>query len=260
MAFIQCDFFSDVLKMSSSMNVIIPEKKENRIGIKSRADQDKYPALYLLHGLSDDHTAWMRRTSIERYADKYGLAVIMPNVHRSFYTDMESGNDYFTFVSRELPQIAEKLFPLKTGRKNTFVAGLSMGGYGAFKLALNNPESFGAAASLSGALNLAENAAMADQKEDLYQELKWIFGDLNKVEKTKNDLFYLLKKLKKENIKIPKLYQCCGSDDFLYQDNLKFKKFCRSNKIKLKYEEEAAAHQWDYWDQKILDVIRWLPF
>lgn len=166
MAFIECNFFSDVLGMSSTMNVIIPENRKNRIGIKTKAEQDEYPVLYLLHGLSDDHTAWMRRTSIERYANKYGLAVIMPNVHRSFYTDMVFGNNYFTFISQELPEIAEKLFPLSTKRKNTFVAGLSMGGYGAFKLALNQPERLAAAASLSGALNIAENAERADKKEE----------------------------------------------------------------------------------------------
>jgi S-formylglutathione hydrolase FrmB len=245
--------------MSSSMNVIIPEKKENRIGIKTKADQDKYPVLYLLHGLSDDHTAWMRRTSIERYANKYGLAVIMPNVHRSFYTDMNSGNDYFTFVSQELPEIAEKLFPLETGRKNTFVAGLSMGGYGAFKLALNQPERFAAAASLSGALNLAENVERANKSDELYQEMKWIFGNSKKVRNSRHDLFYLLKRLKGEKKKIPKLYQCCGTEDFLYKDNLKFRDFCRKNKIKLKYEEESAVHEWGYWDQKIQTVLRWLP-
>lgn len=259
MAFIQCNFFSDVLGMSSSMNVIIPEKKENRIGIKTKADQERYPVLYLLHGLSDDHTAWMRRTSIERYANKYGLAVIMPNVHRSFYTDMEYGNDYFTFVSQELPETAEKLFPLKTGRKNTFVAGLSMGGYGAFKLALNQPERFAAAASLSGALNLAENAERANKSDELYQELKWIFGNSKKVKNTEHDLFYLLKRLKGKKKKIPALYQCCGTEDFLYKDNIKFRDFCRKNKIKLKYEEESAVHEWGYWDQKIQSVLRWLP-
>ncbi|TDO73350.1 S-formylglutathione hydrolase FrmB [Halanaerobium saccharolyticum] len=259
MAFIQCDFFSDVLGMSSSMNVIIPENRENRIGVKTRADQDKYPVLYLLHGLSDDHTVWMRRTSIERYANKFGLAVIMPNVHRSFYTDMVYGSDYFTFMSKELPQIAEKLFPLHTERKNTFAAGLSMGGYGAFKLALNQPERFAAAASLSGALNLAENAERVDERDELYQEFKLIFGDLDKVKNTDNDLFYLLKKLKGEKKKIPKLYQCCGTEDFLYQDNLKFRAFCRKNKVKLKYEEESAVHEWSYWDKKIQAVLKWLP-
>jgi S-formylglutathione hydrolase FrmB len=259
MAFIQCDFFSDVLGMSSSMNVIIPENRENRIGIKTRANQNKFPVLYLLHGLSDDHTVWMRRTSIERYANKFGLAVIMPNVHRSFYTDMVYGNDYFTFISKELPQIAEKIFPLSTERKNTFIAGLSMGGYGAFKLALNQPERFAAAASLSGALNLAENAERADERDELYQEFKLIFGDLDKVKNTDNDLFYLLKKLKGEKKKIPKLYQCCGTEDFLYQDNLKFRVFCRKNKINLKYEEESAVHEWGYWDKKIKAVLKWLP-
>ncbi len=144
MALIQCDFFSETLQLSTSMNVILPQPARAR-----------YPVLYLLHGLSDDHTTWLRRTSIERYVDPLGLAVVMPAVHRSFYSDMAHGNRYWTFVSRELPALARGFFPISSSRADTFVAGLSMGGYGAFKLALSFPQRFAAAASLSGALDQA---------------------------------------------------------------------------------------------------------
>jgi S-formylglutathione hydrolase FrmB len=245
------------------MNVITPENRKNNNKVNIRAASHPYPVLYLLHGLSDDHTSWQRKTSIERYANKYGLAVVMPNVHRSFYTDMECGNDYFTFVSQELPEIVTKLFPISTERKNTFVAGLSMGGYGAFKLALNKPEYFAAAASLSGIVNIdiAAKPENFEEEKKLHQEFEWIFGDLKNIKNTNNDLFYLLQKLKKAKSKIPVLYQCCGKNDFLYQNNLDFRNFCTKNNIKLKYEEEEnTAHEWEYWDKKILDVIRWLSF
>lgn len=265
MAFIQCNFYSNVLGMSSSMNVITPENRENNKFIKNHKG-DKYPVIFLLHGLSDDHTVWQRKTSIERYVNKFGIAVVMPNVHRSFYTDMVAGNDYFKFISQELPKTARKLFPLSREREKTYTAGLSMGGYGAFKLALRKPEIFSAAASLSGVINIniltdPQNFAEFEEKERLKQEIKWIFGDLKDIKNGENDLFYLLKNLKKEKKKIPKLYQCCGKDDFLYQNNLEFKNFCQQNNIKLEYhEEENAAHEWEYWDKKILDIIRWLTF
>jgi S-formylglutathione hydrolase FrmB len=172
---------------------------------------------------------------------------------------MAKGQNYYTYLSQELPQKLGKILPLSKKREETFVAGLSMGGYGAFKLALNQPERFASAASLSGAINMAEHATSKNEAGELYEEFKWIFGDLEKVKNSKHDLFYLLKRLKGEQAEIPRLYQCCGTEDFLYQDNQKFRQFCRKNKIKLKYEEEKAAHEWWYWDKKIQTVIEWLP-
>ena len=154
MAFIQCDFGSYALGMACSMNVILPQKVNMQIGMKGVAGEGKHPTLFLLHGLSDDHTIWMRRTSIERYVAPLGLAVVMPNVHRSFYTDMAMGGKYWTFVSEELPRVARSLFHLSDKREDNFVAGLSMGGYGAMKMGLRKPEMFAAAASLSGVMDI----------------------------------------------------------------------------------------------------------
>lgn len=140
MALIQCDFHSDVLGMASSMNVILPQQSTTQIGMAGGTSKTQYPVLYLLHGLSDDHSIWGRRTSIERYVAGMNLAVVMPNVHRSFYADMKNGGRYWEFISEELLQIVKSFFPVSSRREDTFAAGLSMGGYGAFKLALRCPE------------------------------------------------------------------------------------------------------------------------
>lgn len=131
MALLRCNFFSDVLGMSMSMTVILPQKTRNQIGMAGAAPTDRHPCLYLLHGLSDDDTIWSRRTSIERYVAPLGLAVIMPNVHRGFYTDMAHGYRYWTYISEEIPALAQSFFHISDRREDTFVAGLSMGGYGA---------------------------------------------------------------------------------------------------------------------------------
>ena len=172
---------------------------------------DKYPVLYLLHGLSDDHTIWARRTSIERYVASLGLAVVMPAVHKSFYTDMAKGDRYWTFVSEELPQIVRSFFPISAAREDNFVAGLSMGGYGAFKLALRCPDKFIAGASLSGALNIADLA----KNRNPQRAWEYVFGDLDKIKGSDNDLLYLAEKVAKSNGPKPMLYQCCGTEDFL---------------------------------------------
>src|SRR5215210_7925966 len=128
MALLRCDFFSDVLELSTSMTVILPQSTTGQIGMAGRSGSGAPPVLYLLHGLSDDDTIWLRRTSIERYVAPLGLAVVMPQVHRSFYTDMASGWRYWTFLSEELPDLVGSWFQVSQRREDTFVAGLSMGG------------------------------------------------------------------------------------------------------------------------------------
>lgn len=255
MAFIQCDFFSEVLGLSVSMNVILPQDTSGQIGMEGKSLSKKHPTLYLLHGASDDHTIWMRRTSIERYVAPLGLAVIMPAVHRSYYTDMVHGYKFWTFISEELPAIARSFFPLSDAREDNFVAGLSMGGYGAFKLALRCPDKFAAAASLSGALDVSWLTREVDRKE----EFKNIFGDLEKLSGSENDLFYLAEKLAKSDEPKPMLYQCCGTEDFLYEDNIRFRDWARELGLNLTYEEEPGTHEWGYWDKKIQRVLEWLP-
>lgn len=127
MALIQCQFYSEVLGLSTSMNVILPQATRSQIGLEGKQGTGPHPTLYLLHGLSDDDSTWLRRTSIERYVASLGLAVVMPQVHRSFYTNMEQGAAYWSFISEELPALARSFFPLSDKREDNFVAGLSMG-------------------------------------------------------------------------------------------------------------------------------------
>ena len=134
MAFTEFHYYSETLEIDVSVNVILPETR-----IMAQQEGKPLPTLYLLHGLSDDHTHWVRQTRLEFYARKYRLAIIMPCVNRSFYTDMKRGAKYFTFVSEELPRVMEMYFPLSSRREDRFAAGLSMGGYGATKFGLRLP-------------------------------------------------------------------------------------------------------------------------
>ncbi len=253
MALIHCDFFSEVLGISTSMYVILPQATNTQIGMQGKTHTGKHPVLYLLHGLSDDHTIWLRRTSIERYVAHLGIAVVMPAVNRSFYTDMTCGYRYWTFISEELPMLARSFFHLSDAREDNFVAGLSMGGYGAFKLGLRCPDKFCAAASLSGCFELSNLDA------DLHGELQNIFGDSKKMKGSENDLFYLAEALAGSEGLKPKLYQCCGTEDSLNKENQKFFNFCRKLPLDLTYEEEPGEHEWGYWDLKIRRVLEWLP-
>jgi len=256
MAFINCGFFSEVLGINTSMNVILPQQTFSQIGIKNKSFGKKHPVLYLLHGLSDDHTIWMRRTAIERHVAGYDIAVIMPCVQRSFYTDMSKGYRYWTFISEELSAIARSFFPLSDRREDNFVAGLSMGGYGAFKLAMSCPDKFAAGASLSGAMDIVN-----PEHAEFFQpeEYNNIFGNIDNVSGSKNDLFFLADRLAAYKGDKPKLYQCCGTEDSLYEENIKFRDYCKNANLEITYEEEAGIHAWGYWDKKIQRVLEWLP-
>lgn len=261
MALFHVDFFSDVLGMSMQMDVILPQQTSGQIGMEGRAGDGKYKTVYLLHGMSDDQTIWQRRTSIERYVSSLGIAVVMPTTHLGFYTDTTYGMRYWTFISEELPHVCREFFPRMSDRKeDTLAAGLSMGGYGAWKLALGASDTFGVGASLSGALDIVEDykrhMALADDRKPLFEG---IFGSLAKLEGSDNEILFLAEKLakKKSREELPPLYAWCGTEDFLYEGNLKAWEHVRKLGYRLTNEASAGDHQWKYWDEKIRDVLRW---
>ncbi|RYZ04450.1 MAG: esterase family protein [Myxococcales bacterium] len=258
MALIDCKFFSETLGMCSSLRVILPEKTERRIGDSgvSRAGQPGFlghPTLWLLHGMSDDETIWTRSTSLERYVAPLGLAVVMPNVHRSFYTNMLHGYRYWDFVSEELLAKARSFFPLSLRREDNFVGGLSMGGHGALKLALRKPELFSAAASLSGVADVTEFR----QSRALDYEL--VFGGTGPERGSEHDLFHLATTLSASESPLPRLYQCCGTEDFLLAQNRSLRDCLATLRFDYHYVESPGAHDWAYWDKAIAQVVDWLP-
>lgn len=257
MALIDCKFFSETLGMCSSMRVILPETTERRIGDigVSRAQQPAFqghPTLFLLHGLSDDESIWTRSTSLERYAAAIGLAVVMPNVHRSFYSNMVHGYRYWDFVSRELLDKARGFFPLSKAREDNFVAGLSMGGHGAFKLALTLPDTFAAGASLSG---VADISAFRHERA---QDYELIFGSTGADRGSEQDLFHLATKLASSGRPRPRLFQCCGTEDFLLAQNRDFRAHVQPLGFDYLYEEGPGLHDWAYWDKMIARTLSWL--
>ncbi len=256
MAFLECRFFSESLQKSVSVQVLLPQQTSGQIGLTGVADAGEAPVLYLLHGLSDDESIWMRRTSIERYAAQYGLAVVMPDGGRSFYADMFHGGRYWTYISEELPRVMRSFFRISNRRENTFAAGLSMGGYGAMKLALHCPEKFAAAASLSGAL-VPEH--LLELRPSLTNEFYNIFGDMQEFKGSFNDLFAQAERCAAEKKDLPELFLTGGTEDTLYCETVNFRNHLRQLGIECTGEDCPGKHEWGLWDRKIEDVLRWLP-
>jgi putative tributyrin esterase len=255
MVHLRCDFFSDALSLSTSMTVLLPQRTTTQIGMTGITSDGPPPVLYLLHGLSDDDTTWLRRTSIERYAAPLGLAVVMPQAHRSFYADEAYGGRYWTFLTEELPELVGSLFRVSERREDTFVAGLSMGGYGAFKWALRHPERFAAAASLSGAADLMGVRSRRERPEDP-RMFERIFGDRGPGG-GEDDLRWLIGRA--DETALPALYVCCGTEDALIADNIALRDELLAAGAKVTADFGPGEHDWAYWDARIQDVLAWLP-
>ena len=234
MAFLQMELYSEALGQDVSVNVILPDQKE----------QTHFKTLWLLHGLMNNHSAWMRFTSVERYAMRHGLAVVMPGVDRSWYTDAASGKKYFTFITRELPEKIGGYFKgYSPAREDNLVMGLSMGGYGALKAALTCPEKYGFCASLSGSLDIT-------RKNRPYSVEEWrsIFGyELQSAEElagTEHDLFALAEAGKD----LPYLYLWCGTEDSLIHVNRSFSAHLSALDIPHTFHSSEGDHTWKWWD------------
>lgn len=248
MALLTCDFFSDALQVGTSMTVVLPQQTAAQIGVTDSGSSGPPPVLYLLHGLSDDHTAWQRYTAIGRHAEAAGLAVVMPAVGRSFYTNEAHGHRYWDFVSEELPTVVRSFFHVSEHPDDTFVVGLSMGGYGALKLALTHPDRYAAAASLSGGLDV-RTLLQAPERAELMDR---VFGGSVRDE---NDLFSLLAAASG----VPPLYLSCGTEDPLLPGTRRFAGEATAAGVDVTLDLRPGTHEWSLWDDVIQDVIAWLP-
>ncbi len=247
MAFIDLKFFSESLGMQTSVYVVIPQRSTNgEIGITNNAKAEKYKCLYLLHGLSDDQSVWMRRTSIERYAAKHGICVVMPFGARSFYSDMKYGQNYYTYVAKELPAIIEDMFNVSDKREDRYIGGLSMGGYGAMKIALKEQGRYSAAFALSPVSDI-HNSVFTDT-------LIPVFGGEIPDEA---DIFRLASAHNSDEMK-PKIYMTVGLNDFMYEDTVRLNRHFEALDYDYKYEETPGSHSWELWDSTVQSALDWI--
>ncbi len=261
--FLQCHYFSLVLGTNVEVNVVIPTPEGNeQITGEDKTTRYDYenglPVVYLLHGAYGDNNSWMRFSSVERYAQAHNCIAVMAGVTNSFYQDMVHGPKWFTFMTSELPAYITQLFPASKKREDTYIAGFSMGGYGAWYLALTRPDLYGAAASMSGALDLQGTVDMTSKGPDPSPfAVSDIFEDPEHLSGTDKDLLFLAKKDLAEG-KIPRLYQACGDQDFLFDMNRSVQKELTDAGVQTTYHEvEGYGHAWDFWDSEIQRIFDW---
>lgn len=228
-------------------------------------NQGKKPAgtLYLLHGGGGNSQDWIRFSSIERYAEEKNFAVVMPEVDGGcFYSDMKYGYPYYQFVTEEVPMVAEKMFPVNTEPENRYVAGFSMGGYGAYKWAFTKPGFFRAAANLSGLSFVTElfaeqRARYQDKEQEKNDVVSLCWGSLEELAGTDSDSKVWIDRAS-ETGEYPALFGAIGTEDGGYAHAQKYLAYCKEKNVKIYYEEMPGGHEWKVWDTMIVKYLNWI--
>ena len=262
MAFIQMNLLSKTLMRTVPVNVILPADKMVVPGMPVREDKP-YKTLYLLHGVFGNYTDWVCGSRIQRYAEENDLVVIMPSGDNAFYVDQPAGNNFYgEFVGRELVELTRKMFPLSHKREDTFIGGLSMGGFGALRNGLKYSDTFGYIVSLSGALHLEQMAARTEDAPFFLESKSYAeacFGDLSTVLESDKNPRWLVKQMKKAGKDLPKIYMACGEQDGLLPVNKDMAQFLEIQGADVTFEIGPGNHEWDFWDAYIKKAIDWLP-
>jgi S-formylglutathione hydrolase FrmB len=240
MAFATINYHSRSLQKASSFNVVFPDDPDA---------PRPWSVFYLLHGLSDDHTIWMRRTSIERYVADLPLVVVMPDGGRGFYTNAREGPAYEDDLLKDIVGLVDRTFPVKAERAGRAIGGLSMGGYGAVKLGLKRPELFSSVNSHSGALGMFRSEA--GRSRIPRAEFERVFGKSPRGQS--EDTFALVERI--DHGLVPALRLDCGTDDFLLEQNRAFHRHLESLHIPHEYQEFPGSHDWSYWDLHVQEAV-----
>ena len=239
MAFATVNYFSRSLNEASSFSVVFPDDP---------AIPRPYSTFYLLHGLSDDHTIWSRRTSVERYLGDLPIVLVMPDGGRGWYTNAAEGPAYEDDLIKDVMGLVDRTFPVRAERAGRAIGGLSMGGYGAVKVGYKHHDKFCSVNSHSGALSLLQDK---ERVKSLGPEFQRIFGKDGAG--GPDDLHAIVRKV--DHGLLPATRIDCGTADFLLDQNRAFHKHLTELHIPHEYEEFPGGHEWSYWDEHVKQAI-----
>ncbi|MBW7896713.1 MAG: esterase family protein [Opitutaceae bacterium] len=242
---------SEVIGKATTAEVLLPQ-----------TGRPPFPVFYLLHGLSDDASIWLRHTRIECHVRDLPLVVVMPDGYRGFYTDNAEGPAYARHIGEELPAQIERHFQVKTTRAGRAIGGLSMGGYGALRIGLGYADRFCSVNAHSAAVGwgrikgkagFRQAAREREWSPEFAAELQRIFGLAP--HGTDHDLLHLAQQAQRRR-RLPKLLLDCGTEDFLLEDNRDFHRRMTEAGIPHLYREFSGRHDWDYWELHVQDALR----
>lgn len=245
------------LQRRTTISVILPADNIHFLQDTEEIVPQPYKTLYLLHGLYGSDDIFLANTSIQKFAEDNGIAIVIPCGENSFYVDNEQAHAYYgEYVGEELLDITRNIFPLSDRREDTFIAGFSMGGYGAIRNGLKYSQNFSRIGMISAALITDDIADYTDdsnvlRSRDFYES---IFGDLDNLNGSDMDPKALI-----ENCdNVPDIYMACGIDDFLFEKNADFYRFLNSKNIDATFIGDEGEHTWEFCDKYIKEFIKTL--
>ena len=262
MATFDISFRSQSLTRPVDVHLIIP----NDIPPMLRKGNPHYDrpmqTMILLHGYTAGRMEWPTFSPVLELAGKYNLAIACPDGGIRFYLDGKgTGAAWCRYVGEELPAYLRSTFGLADGRANTFIAGESMGGFGALHTALAWPETFRCAVALSSALIIHQVAKMTPDSQPVnmadYDYYETTFGDPSLLEASRRNPETLVRELKAAGKRIPGLFMACGTEDFLLENNREFRDFLRREKVPVSYHEGPGTHNFEFWNKWIEPGIVW---
>ena len=241
-------FHSTALDRTMKYRVLLPEGYDSNMR--------RYPVLYLLHGLGGDYTDWTKRTNVAEYSRALALIIVMPDGGNQWYVNAADGSGrYEDYIVGDVPADVVKKFRTIDSRFGRSIAGLSMGGYGALKVALERPAMFAVAGSFSGAFNATREQELVRGIGDAeVQRLRAILGPLGGETRKANDLFSLASAARPAGA--PYVYVDCGTGDtMLIGANREVVAALSHAGVAYEYHETAGSHSWDYWDRRIREFL-----
>lgn len=251
-----CNFYSKILNNHVDLNVLLPSMADNDHFFHSFEEiyhSRSIPVLYLLHGALDDYTMWLRHTNIERYAEEAKIAVVMPSGQNGFYSNALSGLNYFDYITEELPRFIEYTFPVSKRPEDRYIAGPSMGGYGAAKCALARPDLYRAFGDFSGAVDPEKLEPLMVKMGFDFFRYDLIFGGSEKVTGGSDDLKVLAQQCSGRSDK-PCAFVACGKEDTNnYAMNYELYLTLKECGFTGEFFGGTGLHDWVYWD-KCIDV------
>lgn len=245
------------LQRRTSISVILPSDNLHFLQDREEIVPQPYRTLYLLHGLYGSDDIFLANTSIQKFAEDYGIAIVISCGENSFYVDHEKSHRFYgKYVGQELLDITRNIFPLSDKREDTFIAGFSMGGYGAIRNGLKYCQNFSKIGMISAALITEDIVDYTDdsnvlRSRDFYES---IFGDLNEIKNSDKDPKYLIETCED----IPDIFMACGNDDFLLEKNIDFYDFLKSKNIDAEFIQAPGEHNWEFCDRYIKEFIKTL--
>lgn len=266
MAIVNLDLYSYELAMNTQVSMILPERR----GVPHQPRQEPYPVLYLLHGHGQDYTSWLRLSRIEFYLQNSDVIVVMPNTNRGCYVDGVRTHRYGSYLTKELPVALHNWFQISSDREHTFIAGMSMGGYGSLHAALSCPEQYGAVCALSAGIRMgtvdikgqADKGLAIPNSPEIDQNFENVYGDPAHYTGSEYDLKHLATVLNASNGPKPRILQLCGTEDPLYEQNVEFSDFIKSQCPNLdhSFQSSPGIHDFNYWDRESITMLRFFGF